>query len=111
MLVKAQEEGRYATARLSVIEEMIAEGSYERAEYFARESSRVLAEKLGENHWWRAVLLLKQAECLKALNKIQEARTVLRVCDMIFAEWCCSEEHLLAGFVRRFVVLSRSVGT
>ncbi len=110
MLLKAQEQGRYARTRLSAIEEMIAECSFERAENFARETARVLAESLGEDHWWRAILLLKQAECLKALNKLEEARAVLKVCDMIFAEWCCSEEHILFPYVRQFVVLSRSVG-
>lgn len=111
LLFKAQEEGRYAQSRLSAIEEMIAEGSYERAEYFARETARVLAEKLGEDHWWRAVLLLKQAECLNSLKKNDEARQVLKVCDGLFAEWCCSEEHPLYTFVHRFVALSRSVGS
>ncbi|MBX9690437.1 MAG: hypothetical protein K2X27_27225 [Candidatus Obscuribacterales bacterium] len=103
----ALEQGRFAFARLDVIDEMIAEGCPDRAEYFAGATAQELAKKLGEDHWWRAILLLKQGECLMLMGKRKNARLILKVADSLFAEWCCSEEHPLSSYVHQFVSLSR----
>jgi hypothetical protein len=89
--------GRLCVARLNVIDEMMAEQCFDRAEYFAQSSAAQVAETLGECHWWRGILLMRQTRCLLALNKRDDAQKAFTTAQSILVEWCCAEHHPLAG--------------
>ena len=93
--------------RRHVIEELLGEHEFDRAEYYAQSALKE-AHKVGAGHWWTAVILELLARSQMEQRKFAQALRNIDAAEQILLEYCIDNDSPLASEARGLVYMRQA---